>query len=190
MLQIWAYGAIAGLTIFLVLLIAIIYLTYSACRRAKLRQKSPQIYNTYGSYSSQRSTTTKQHQRRTGSCSGSNVGVGLVVNGNNTCGSSYYGTGGQGLPPYYSTAPAPSIHSHHSIPPAPSSSSHASHSRSHSTATAPRFPSLQSRTPSARSGFSFPDRYDSNEGFVWLPNYCCYLYFPSLCFLFSFCILV
>ena len=152
-LQIWAYGAIAGLTVFLVLLIAIIYLTYSACRRAKMRRKTPQLYNTYGSYSSQRSN---MKHRRTGSTSGSNVGVGLVVNGNG--GSSYYGTGGQGLPPYYSTAPTPSAHSQ-SVP-------SAAHSRSHSTTTAPRFPSLQSRTPSARSGFSFPDRYDSNEGFV------------------------
>lgn len=162
LLQIWAYGAIAGLTVFLVLLIAIIYLTYSACRRAKMRHKSPQqqqsTYNTYGSYSSQRSTAK---QRRAGSTSGSNVGVGLVVNGNNSGGSSYYGTGGQGLPPYYSTTPAPaSLHSH-SVP------STSAHSRSHSTATAPRYPpSMQSRTPSARSGFSFPDRYDSNDGFV------------------------
>nr|CAB3266953.1 thrombospondin type-1 domain-containing protein 7A [Phallusia mammillata] len=125
-LKIWAYGAIAGLAILLVFIIATVYLLYSACHKATASKSTR-------SGRKQR----RKHHRRSNS-SGSNVGVGLVVTSGG--GSSMFGTGGSGLPPYY-TAPM-----------------------SGSTG-GQRFPGMRalSRTPSARSGFSFPDRYDSDD---------------------------
>ncbi|CAK8690487.1 unnamed protein product [Clavelina lepadiformis] len=118
-LKVWAYGAIAGLAVLLVFIIALTYLICAACRRGKGKKSSMYKYE-------------KKHRRN--NSSGSNVGVGMVVSSG--VGSSVYGTGGNGLPPYYVSAPT-----------------------SHLT---PVHQNL-SRTPSARSGFSFPDRYDSDR---------------------------